>query len=111
MKTLIKLVTLLTLSFTASQAMAMKSLDINNKHHMEILGKMYACQLYFIDTGDVRKGEIIGIATSEEFDTDWNKVRNDHMISSMSSMLYQLQTNHKLVEGCNKVYRHILTQL
>ena len=111
MKTLIKLATLLTLSFTASQAMAMKSLDINNKHHMETLGKIYACELYYLDIGETRKSEIIAIMTSEEFDTDWNKVRNDHMINSMSSMLYQLQTNHKLVEGCNKVYRHILTQL
>ena len=111
MKTLIKLVTLLTLSFTTSQVMAMKSLDVNNKHHMETLGKVYACELYYMDIGETRKSEILGIMTSEEFDTDWNKVRNDHMISSMSSMLYQLQTNPKLVEDCNKVYRYILTQL
>ena len=112
MKTLIKLVTLLTLSFTTSQAMALEGLDIKDNASMKMLGKIYACELHFAERGEQVKSDVIGIATSQEFEADWNVMRNEVMHNAMIESIYKLNNGSvKGLEACNKAYKFILSKL
>lgn len=111
MKTLTTLV-LATSILLSTPAMALKGLDTDNKESMQMLGKFYACELHFADIGEQRKSDVIAIATGEEFEADWNVMRNDTMIESMTQALYKLnQGSVKGLETCNKIYKLTLDAL
>lgn len=78
---------------------AMDSLDINNKAEMEILGTIQACSLYYMEQGLNRKHGVLEIAVQEEMETDWNKMRNSHMLRSSGKAMLDLT-----IEGKNSHY-------
>ncbi len=112
MDNLIKVLSILAITAVSFNTSATESLNGSNKAHMQHLGKAYACELYFADIGQQRKSDIISIATAEEFEADWNIMRNDTMIEAMTDHLYSLSRgNQKHAEGCNTLYTRILSYL
>lgn len=88
--------------------------DINNEPHMKELGAISACSLYYKEKGFDRKHAVLEIGVNEEYESDWNKMRNPTMLSMQGKVLLDLMRkdeDSKYYFACDKIYEFVKSRL
>ena len=86
--------------------------DINNYDEMRSLGAVYGCSLYYTQIDNTMRAALLGAVVDEEFETDWNKMRNKTITSVSTDILYKaINGDKKTIQACDTIYGIVLSMI
>ena len=98
----------LTLLLLSSNALGSTANNIaTTESERTKLGKIYGCEMAYELSGDVKKKTVLSAVTTEQFELNWNLLRDKLVTHYSSEVLFSMEyygEDSKYIEWCEKAY-------